>query len=332
MKKRGKGIGCVIYQTHPPLPNPTAASVEILHDGTVRLGVGSSDIGQGSNTVLCQIAAETLGVPIEFINLQTADTEHAPYCVGTYGTRLTYVAGQAVRLAALEAKKILLEAAAVLLGAQAEVLEIREGKILNPEAPDKAIPMSDVCGYAYFMHGKIPIGTASFSPEIQPLDPETGQGKASAAYIFGVHVAEVEVDLETGEIEVLKITAAHDIGKAINPQLAEGQVEGGIQMGLGYALMEEIVDDNRGCSQNPNLTDYLLPTAMDVPKIETIFVETNEPTGPFGAKGLGESTTCPTAPAIINAIQDAAGVWIRNLPATPEKVLSAIKEKALKGE
>lgn len=332
MKKRGKGIGCVIYQTHPPLPNPTAAFVEVQHDGTVKLLVGSADIGQGSNTVLCQIAAEELGVPLDFINIQSADTEYSPYCVGTYGSRITYVAGNAVRTAASQAKQALFEAAAELLGTAPDKLESRDGQIRIIEAPEKEIALGDVTGYSYFMRGTIPVGAASFSPTIKPLDPETGQGEASVAYVFGVHIAEVEVDMETGEVSVLKVTAAHDMGRAINPLLAEGQIEGGIQMGLGYALMEEIIDDERGNAMNPNLTDYLMPTAMDVPDIETIIVETDELTGPFGAKGLGEATTCPTAPAIINAIYDAAGVWIKDLPATPEKIHAALKELELKGE
>jgi CO/xanthine dehydrogenase Mo-binding subunit len=328
MKKIGKGMGCVIYQTHPPLPNPTAAFVEVQHDGTVKLLVGSADIGQGSNTVLCQIVAEELGVPLEFITIQAADTEYAPYCVGTYGTRITYVAGNAARSAAAQAKQVLLEAAAELLGTGPDKLESKDGQIRITEDPKKTMALGDVAGYSYFMRGAIPVGSASFSPTVKMLDPETGQGEASVAYVFGVHVAEVEVDLETGDVKVLKVTAAHDMGQAVNPLLAEGQIEGGVQMGIGYALMEEILDE-KGVAMNPNLTDYLIPTAMDVPKIETILVETNEPSGPFGAKGLGEATTCPTAPAVINAIYDAAGVWIRDLPATPEKVLKALKEKGM---
>lgn len=332
MKKRGKGIACVIYQTHPPLPNPTAAFVEVMHDGTVKLLVGSSDIGQGSNTALSQITAEELGVPLEFITIQTADTEYTPYCVGTYGTRVTYVAGNAVRMAAHEAKQTLFQAAAELLNTEPDRLEARDGQISSIEAPEKGVPIANVAGYSYFMRGKVPIGSASFSPEIRPLDPETGQGVASVAYIFGAQTAEVEVDTETGQVELLKITAAQDVGRAVNPSLVEGQIEGGVQMGIGYALMEEALVDDKGNILNPDFADYLMPTAMDVPDIETIIVETDEPTGPFGAKGIGEAVTCPTAPAIINAIFDAVGVLIKSLPATPEKILTALKEQERKGE
>ncbi len=324
MKKRGKGIACTIYQTHPPMPNVTSVFIEVAHDGAVRLQVGSCDIGQGSNTVLSQIVAEELGIPIEFVTIQTADTDHAPFCVGSYGTRITYVAGNAVRLAAQNTKEKLMAAASEILQTEPDKLQAKGGKVFVKDNPEKAVPVSDVCGYSYFMRGVAIAGSASFSPSVIPMDPETGQGAASVAYIFGTQVAEVEVDTETGEIRVIKVTAAHDVGKAINPALAEGQIEGGVQMGIGYALMEEVLVDEKGRVMNPNLTDYHVPTAADVPPMEIILVETKEPTGPFGAKGLGEATTCPTAPAIINAIHDAVGVWIRDLPATPEKVLTAM--------
>jgi CO/xanthine dehydrogenase Mo-binding subunit len=160
------------------------------------------------------------------------------------------------------------------------------------------------------------------------LDKETGHGKPFGTYVFGAQVAEVEVDTETGEVEILKITAVHDCGKMINPQFVEGQVEGGVAMGVGFGMMEEMVVE-RGRVRNPQLTDYIVPTALDVPEIVTSIVERPEPTGPFGAKGVGEPSLLPTAPAIVNAIQNAVGVRIRNLPATPEKILKALQEKEL---
>jgi CO/xanthine dehydrogenase Mo-binding subunit len=158
------------------------------------------------------------------------------------------------------------------------------------------------------------------------LDLETGHGKPYGTYVFAAQIAEVEVDTETGEVEVLKITAVHDCGTAINPMLVEGQVEGGVAMGVGFAMMEEMVVE-QGRVKNPQFTDYIVPTALDVPVIVTKIVERPEPTGPFGAKGIGEPSLLPTAPAIVNAIQDAIGVRIRELPATPERILKALEEK-----
>ncbi len=326
MKKRGRGIACVQYQAHAPIPNPSGAVLDVFHDGTVNLLVGSSDIGQGACTVLAQMAAEELGVPLENISVHSADTETTPYCVGTYGTRVTYVAGTAVRKAAANAKELLLNAGAELLQTSPDGLVIRNGMISVRDDPEKTMSVADVAGYSIFMKGQPLLSSATFSPQVVPIDPESGQGAPAEAYSFGSQIAEVEVDTETGQVTVLKVTASHDVGKAINPALVEGQMEGGIQMGIGYALMEEVKVDDQGEVLTPDFTDYLIPTALDVPDIQAMFVETNDSGGPFGAKGIGEAVTCPTAPAVINAIYDAVGVWIRNLPATPEKVLTAIKQ------
>jgi CO/xanthine dehydrogenase Mo-binding subunit len=159
-----------------------------------------------------------------------------------------------------------------------------------------------------------------------PLDPETGQGKPFGTYVYATQIAEVEVDDETGEVSVLRIVAAHDCGRAINPMLVEGQVHGGISMGLGFALQEEMLFDGYGEQINPNLTNYIVPTSLDMPEIDVIIVETPDRTGPFGAKGVGEPTSVPTAAAVLNAIHDAVGVRLTSLPATAERVLKAIQE------
>lgn len=326
MKKRGKGIACVIFNTHPPsLQNSTSAVVEVRFDGTVKVLVGSADIGQGSTTILAQIAAEELGVPIESISMYTADTELTPFCSGSYGSRVTYVAGNAVRLAAAEARETLFKAAANLFKTDPENIRCKDGKVFNKDVPEKALPIVKVALFSYFKKGSPVIGSASYHPEIIPLDLKTGQGIASVAYSFGAQIAEVEVDTETGEVRVLKMVVAHDVGRAINPAFIECQFEGGVQMGIGYALMEEVVLDHESRVLNPNLTDYTMPSALDVPDVKSIIVESNEPTGPFGAKGIGEAVTTPTAPAIINAIYDAVGVRITSLPATPEKILKALR-------
>jgi CO/xanthine dehydrogenase Mo-binding subunit len=175
--------------------------------------------------------------------------------------------------------------------------------------------------------GQPPIGSASFNPATVALDPETGQGKPFATYVYATQIAEVDVDDETGEVEVIRIAASHDCGTPINPMLVEGQVEGGISMGVGFALQEEMLFDSQGRLINPNLTNYIMPTSLDMPKVEVDIVDSFDPTGPFGAKGVGEPTCVATAAAIMNAIHDAVGVRITSLPATAEKVHAALKAK-----
>lgn len=304
--------------------NPGAAFVKVNQDGTAVVYTGAADVGQGSTTVLAQIAAEELGIPYENVTMVTSDTKLTPFDLGTVASRVTYIVGNAVKRAAAEAKRILLEVAAEELKVDVEGLEASGGEIYVKGFPEKRIAISEVARKAEVGKGRPPIGCGSFNPVTTFLDPETGHGKPYGAYVFATQIAEVEVDTETGEVEVLRIVAVHDCGKAINPMLVEGQVEGGVAMGLGYALMEEMVLKD-GEVKNPQFTDYILPTALDVPEIRVSIVERPEPTGPFGAKGIGEPSLLPTAPAIVNAIYDAVGVRIRDLPVTPEKVLRALK-------
>ena len=186
--------------------------------------------------------------------------------------------------------------------------------------------IAQAASHAQLVRGEPPIGSASWNPPTVPLDPETGQGKPFSTYVYATQIAEVDVDDETGEVEVVRIVAAHDCGRAINPMMVEGQVQGGIAMGLGFALQEEMLFDTRGQQINPNLTNYIVPTSMDMPPIDVVIVETADPTGPFGAKGVGEPTSVPTAAAVLNAIHDAVGVRLTSLPATAERVLKAIEE------
>ena len=206
-----------------------------------------------------------------------------------------------------------------------EALKLEDGWVYVKNMPEKCISIGTLASTSYQLRGKPIIATAHFNPPNTPLDPETGQGNPFPTYIYATQIAEVEVNMKTGLARVLKIIAAHDVGKAINPQLVRGQITGGILMGLGQALMEEIIL-KEGCTLNPNFRDYLIPTAMDAPEVDAIIVESDEPTGPFGAKGVGEASNIATAPAIINAIHDAVGIRIVELPATPEKILLALKE------
>ena len=327
MKKRGKGIAAMFYPIgFTSYPNPGAAFLKVNQDGTANLYIGTADVGQGSTTVLAQIAAEELGVEYDKVTVVAADTKLTPFDLGTVASRVTYIVGNAVQRAAAQAKLILYEVAAEDLNVSPSGLASSGGYIYVTGFPERRVEVSTAAQKAYMEKGRPPIGAGSFNPVTTMLDEETGQGKPYGTYVFGAQIADVEVDTETGEVEVLKITAVHDCGKAINPLLAEGQVEGGVAMGLGYGLLEEMVVE-QGRVKNPQLVDYVIPTALDVPEILTHIVERPDPTGPFGAKGIAEPALLPTAPAIVNAIQDAVGVRIRDLPATPEKILKALLQK-----
>lgn len=328
MKRRGRGIGCMWYPIgFTVAANPSAATVKVNEDGTATLLTGTVETGQGSLTVLAQIAAQALGIATDDVHVVSADTDATPMDTGAIASRTTYVTGNAVRLAAENAKTILFEAAADLLRVKPGQLEAKDRKIQVKGYPQRCVDIADIAGHAQTKLGQPPIGTASWNPPTVAMDPETGQGQPFSTYVYATQIAEVDVDDETGEVEIVRIVAAHDCGTAINPMLVEGQVEGGIAMGIGYALQEEILFDDKGRQVNPNLTNYIMPTSLDVPDIDVSIVSNTDPTGPFGAKGVGEPTSVPTAAAITNAIYDAVGVRIHSLPATAEKVLAAIKAK-----
>ena len=328
MKRTGKGIGCMWYPIgFTVAANPSAATVKINEDGTATVLTGTVETGQGALTVLGQIAAEELGISADDVHVVSADTDTTPMDTGAIASRTTYVTGNAIQMAAAKAKEILFEVAAPLLRVKAEQLEAADRKIQVKGFPQRCLPIAEVANHAQFVMGQPAIGSASFNPPTVEMDPETGQGKPFSTYVYATQIAEVSVDDETGEVDVIRIAAAHDCGTAINPMLVEGQVQGGISMGIGFALQEEMLFDENGLQINPNLTNYIMPTSLDMPEIEVDIVENFDPTGPFGAKGVGEPTSVPTAAAILNAIHDAVGVRIYSLPATAEKILAAIKEK-----
>ncbi|HWR41939.1 xanthine dehydrogenase family protein molybdopterin-binding subunit [Sporomusa sp.] len=349
-KKRGVGIASMWYGIgNTGLPNPSGAYVNLLDDGTVLILTGCADIGQGSDTALAQIVAEEFGIDMEDIRVVSADTGITPDGGASSASRQTYISGNAVRLAAQEAKKVLIETAAVMLGVapgdvvvgykelcvrtdsdQSQFLsdclsECRLDLGLSPKGKGLSVSLTD-CIAQCRMKGKLTLGHGWFNPDTTSLDPETGQGKPYATYAFATQIAEVDVDTESGEIEVIRIIAAHDVGQAINPVNIEGQIEGGCTMGLGYALTEEI-QVSEGKILTKNLATYLMPTALDVPEMYPLIVEEHEQTGPFGAKGVGEPTLIPTAAAIANAVYDAIGVRFTELPITPEKVLARLHER-----
>jgi len=313
--RRGVGIASCWYGCgNTALPNPSTILIGISRDGTVVLHQGAIDIGQGSNTVIAQIAADALGLPLERFTLVGADTALTPDAGKTSASRQTFVTGKAAEKAALALRAKILRAANVGEGAalslDGAVLAVSEGSARR--AIDLAAMEPDRFGYAFSAE-------ESYDPPTTKLDAK-GQGNPYAVYGYGAQLAELEVDMALGAVKLIKITAAHDVGRAINPLLVEGQVEGGIAQGIGLALMEEYVP-----GRTENLHDYLIPTIGDVPPIETVIVEVPDAEGPFGAKGLGEHVLIPTAPAILNAIRHATGVLVTRLPATPSRVLAAIR-------
>ncbi len=327
MRRRGRGIACMWYPIgFTVAANPSAATVKVNEDGTATVLTGTVETGQGSLTVLGQIAAEALGIAADDVHVVSADTDATPMDTGAIASRTTYVTGNAVNLAAAQARAILFDVAAPMLGVVPDELEARDRKIQVKGFPQRALSIGDVAMHALVVKGEPPIASASWNPPTVALDAD-GQGKPFSTYVYATQIAEVEVDDETGEVQVLRVVAAHDCGTPINPMLVEGQVEGGIAMGVGFALQEEILFDSAGRQVNPNLTNYIMPTTLDMPDIEVDIVPCYDPTGPFGAKGVGEPTSVPTAAAILNAINDAVGVRITSLPATAERVLAAIEAK-----
>jgi xanthine dehydrogenase molybdenum-binding subunit len=327
--KRGIGIaatlnvggGARIYKS-----DGCGATVKVDDFGRVTLVTGSTEIGQGSETTLAQITAEALGVRVEDVTVINNDTNIKPWDVGTHASRTTFIAGKAAWIAAKKVQAQILEKASETLGAPVESLEMRDRMIRVKDDAKKSIAYDRVVRAMHYREGGTVLSADGwYDPPTQLVNKDTWKGNISASYGFGAQAAEVEVDIETGKVRVLKIVAAHDVGKAINPMAVEGQIEGGVAMALGYTLTEEL-QVKEGRVLNPSFLDYRVPTALDVPKIEAVIVETEDPEGPFGAKGVGEQPTNPTAAAIANAVYDAIGIRIKSLPLTAEKVLRAIKE------
>jgi xanthine dehydrogenase molybdenum-binding subunit len=294
--------------------------------GKVDIFTGGTDMGQGMDNITAQIVAEELGLNVEDINVVHSDTDICPWDVGAHASRSTFVAGNAALGAAKKMKKKIQALASPLLEAPPENIELNHRLVFVSGDPEKNMSIDKLLRKAHFSPGGTMLMAENF---YDPANENMGKdlkGNMSMAYSFGAHGARVKVDEETGKVEVLEYVAAHDVGKAINPLLLEGQVYGGVIMGLGYALTEEITVRN-GETMNANFRDYKLFTAKDAVKIKAPVIETNDKNGPFGAKGIGEPGCVPTAPAIANAIYDAVGVRIKDLPITPEKVLAALKEK-----
>lgn len=294
--------------------------------GKVNVFTGASDMGQGSDTVIAQIVAEVLGLGIEDIHVIHSDTDVCPWDVGAHASRTTFVAGNSALGAAEKIKARILEIAADMLDVPPDRLVMKNRHILDVTDSEKSVEFGKLLRRSHFSHqGQMLMAEHFYDPANENLGRDF-KGNISMTYTFGSHGARVRVDEETGKVEILQYVAAHDVGKAINPLLLEGQVYGGVMMGIGYALTEQVILEKGEC-MNPNFRDYKILTAKDVVPIEAPVFETHDKDGPFGAKGIGEPGCVPTAPAIANAIYDAIGVRIKDLPITPERVLAAIREK-----
>ncbi|MGJ3262346.1 MAG: molybdopterin-dependent oxidoreductase [Salinarimonas sp.] len=308
--RRGVGVAGMWYGCgNTSMSNPSTIRAGLAPDGRLVLHQGAVDIGQGSNTVIAQIFADALGLPVAQVRLVGADTDVTPDAGKTSASRQTFVTGAA----ALRTGRRLREIILLRLNAGPNARLALDGTRLSADEAslDLATLEPDAHGFAF-------CAQESFDPPTSPLDAD-GQGEPYAAFGFGAHLAEVEVDIELGTVRVRELVCAHDVGRAINPSLIEGQIEGGSAQGLGLALMEEWIP-----GRTDNLHDYLIPTIGDMPRITSILVEEADAHGPFGAKGIGEQVLIPTAPAILNAIRDATGVLVRHLPATPDKVHAAL--------
>ncbi len=328
MKKQGRGIATIMFGFGygEGFPDHSIASVEIEEGSKILIKTAAADVGQGVLTTITQIAAEILKVKPEIIRIIPGDTHLTKNSGSTSATRQTFFTGNAVKEASEGLLSNIYHYASIEFRSNHVELGIKDGYILRNDNPNYKLSYWELAKKVA-KKGETLKAEASFFPHTDKPDPKTGQGeKLYVAYTFVTQVVDVEVDTDTGIVEVLNVYTSADIGKAINPQNVEGQIEGGTVQGIGMALMEEQVI-KEGITLNPDLTGYLIPTSMDTPHFATRLVENEDSEGPFGAKGIGEPATIATAPAIANAIYDAIRVRIFELPITPEKILKAFKNK-----
>lgn len=330
-KLRGRGIA--VAEWHSGMMG-SGAVVKLNADGTATVLSGTSELGGGEATAVALLAAEELGLEVEDISVQIADTDVVPYDAGVFGSRATHSMGLAIQKGARDVRNRVLTMAAGLLEANPDDLTLENKMVFVKGSPEKGMPLAQIAGMANFTSGPI-IGVGSNSTPMAVCDPtvvKEGSIAGSFAHTYAAQIVDVEVDPESGQVTVLSLVAANDVGKSINPAGVEGQIEGGAVMGIGFALTEQMHHDDQGRLLNPNLLDYKMPTALDVPAVDPIPVEIFDPYGgPHGAKGVGEPPIMPTAPAIANAIFDATGVMIHELPLTPERVRRALKANTAAG-
>ncbi len=328
---RGIGLACGGFVCGARITGHSASGsyIQVNEDGGVTVMTGSSDIGQGSRTIVAQVAAEELGLSPLDITVLSGDTETTPIDPGTFSSRVTFYAGNATKIAAQDVKAQLAQVAAELMEANVEDMVFRDKKVFVKGSPDHFIPFGELTSKAEALgHGRLIIGKGYWAPTNTEFpDRKTRYGNVSGAYSFACQVAEVEVDPETGQVQVLRITIGDDCGQVINLLGAEGQAEGSAAMGIGHALMEHIIFGDNGQIMNPSCLEYKIPTAKDLNDVALVEVGTPDPVGPYGAKEIGEGLLLSTVPAITNAIYDAVGVRITELPVTPEKILEGLEKK-----
>ena len=323
--KRGRGMAGGWYGIARTAAVDRAATwVEIDDGGTVKVATGVTEIGEGILTVLAQIVAEEIGVRPEDVVIADNDTARVPEAAHAGATRQTYMIGNSVAIACREAKGRFVAAVADMWKVEPEQISTGNGYIWAAET-NYRVSMAEAVERVK-KRGVVAVGSASFTAQHTGLSPEDGSGTPWQAYVFGCQVAEVEVDTSTGEVQVLGVWAAHDVGRAVNPRGVEGQIEGGIVQALGQGLMEDY-RLAQGRTTTPSFAKYILPTSLDVPHVTSVIVEDHDPIGPLGVKGIGEPAMVPTIPAVMNAIYDAIGVRVTSLPATPERILEALAKK-----
>lgn len=320
-RRRGVGVGAMWYGVgNTAAQNPSTAQIKLDLDGQVTLFTGCADIGQGSSLVLLQVAGEILGLHPDKFKLVSADTKYTTNAGASSASRQTYISGNAVCGAANGLADMLLTRAVDRLKVAKDKLELVEGTVRSKNDPSKCLTFAELAKSIHHL-GLPLVWSGYFDPVTTPLDPVDGHGIPYATYAFACQMAQVEVDVLTGEVDVIKIVAAHDVGRAISPINLDGQIAGGVAIGQGFALTEEFE-----VGSTESLKDYHLVTTTDMPEVVPIIVESAEPSGPFGAKGIGEPALVPTAPAILNAIEMALGSRIYALPASLERVLEASRE------
>ncbi len=331
-RRRGIGVGAAWHgiSTSRGVPDWSAGSIIIYRDGSVLYRTGITEMGQGSHTGHVQTIAEILGAPISHIRIDIPDTSSVPDSGPTHGSRGTMMGGTAALVAATRIRERLNRLAAELLACDLEDIEIKDGKAYSRKDRGKVLEWRDLIEAAFRKGVELSSYGHFYGPK-GTFDHEVGQGTAYIVYSYVANVVEVEVDIDTGQVTVLKVYPVADVGRVINPALVDGQIHGGIVQGLGYALMENVIIHD-GCVLNPNFTDYVIPTSMDIPVIEkSILLEHPYRYGPLGAKGVGEMALIPAAAAIANAVSHATGVRIRELPMTAEKVFFALKKHQERG-
>jgi CO/xanthine dehydrogenase Mo-binding subunit len=331
-KHTGRGFATIEYPTGMNQNgDPSQAWIKLKPDGRVDVFAGTVDIGQGSKTVHTQIVADTLGVPYDWVTMDNTNTDSSAVCTGTFASRGTFIGGNAVRFAAERVRERVLDIASKELEIDAGDLEIADGEVVAKGAPDRKISVGDIAGAATYSYGELISGQGTALKPLAEVNDDDGSvtEEPHSAISYAACVADVEVDDETGEVLITRLVSVYDVGRAINPLLVEGQIEGGAMMGVGLGLLEESYPHYPSAEhRGEQFGSYLAPSLEQLPQLDNVILENPSVDGPFGAKAIGEMANNAQPPAIAAAIHDAVGVWVTQMPASPERVLRAIRAQA----